>query len=152
MNSLKTTFAKKDIQNKFNISLATVNNWIKTGVIPSPKNGYYTKDTYLTLVNSIETNAHRLQSRANRSYQNFSDIVFLGIKDKKRKELLVNLIEEFENSNLSIMESLACLGKQILINNDLYNENSAIYTKINRIYTGKIFSKNFILKIKMMIF
>lgn len=106
----------------------------------------------MTLVNSIETNAHRLQSRANRSYQNFSDIVFLGIKDKKRKELLVNLIEEFENSNLSIMESLACLGKQILINNDLYNENSAIYTKINRIYTGKTFSKNFILKIKMMIF
>jgi len=28
---------KKDIQDKFNISLETVNNWIKTGVIPPPE-------------------------------------------------------------------------------------------------------------------
>ena len=29
MNNLKASFVKEDIQNRFNISLATVNNWIK---------------------------------------------------------------------------------------------------------------------------
>ncbi|MBR7064564.1 MAG: restriction endonuclease, partial [Treponema sp.] len=101
MNSLKSTFAKKDIQNKFNISLATVNNWIKTGIIPSPTNGYYTKDVYSNLIKSIEKHSNKLQSRANRSYQNSSDIIFLGIKNKERKELLVNLVNEYKNSNLS---------------------------------------------------
>ena len=143
MNKLKTTFAKKDIQNRFNISLATVNNWIKTGVIPSPKDGYYTKDVYSALITSIETSTNRLQSRANRSYQKSSDLIFLGIKDKKRKELLVKLIEDFETSNLSILEATACLGKQILINNNLYNKNSEIFTKINSIYNGKNIFQNF---------
>ena len=86
MNNLKSTFAKKDIQNRLNISLATVNNWIKTGVIPSPENGYYTKDVYSNLIKTIENSNDRLQSRANRSNQNSSNIIFLGIKDKKRKE------------------------------------------------------------------
>ena len=130
-------FAKKDIQNKFNISLATVNNWIKTGVIPSPENGFYTKDVYSSLVRLIENNNDRLHSRANRSRQSSSNIYFLGIKERKRKELLLELISVFENSNLSIKEAIACLGKQILINNDLYDENSEIYAKINKVYNGK---------------
>lgn len=136
MGSLKTTFLKKDIQNRFNISLATVNNWIKTGVIPSPKGGAYTKDVYSALIKSIETDSSRLQSRANRSYQNFSSAVFLGIKDKKRKELLLKLVEVFENSCLSVHEAVACLGSQILLSNGLCNEKSEIFIKINNIYNG----------------
>ncbi|MBR2463362.1 MAG: N-6 DNA methylase [Spirochaetaceae bacterium] len=136
MSKIQATFTKKDIQNRFNISLATVNNWIKTGVIPSPKDGCYTQDTYSTLINAIETNTDRLHSRANRSYQNASDIVFLGIKDKSRKELLIKLIDRFKASNFSIMEATACLGRQILLNNNLYNENSQIYAKLNKIYAG----------------
>jgi len=136
MNNANVTFVKKDIQNRFNISLATVNNWIKTGVIPAPKDGYYTRDIYLALVKSIEIDSLRLQSRANRSYQNSSDVIFLGIKDKNRKELLLNLIETFKKSTLSIQEATACLGKQLLINNDLYAENSEIFSKIKEIYNG----------------
>lgn len=148
MNPLKTTFTKQDIQNRFNISLATVNNWIKTGVIPPPKDGYYTKETYSTLVESIETNTDKLQSRANRSYKTSSDIIFLGIKDKNRKNLLVNLIEEFEKSNLSIPEATACLGKQILINNNLYDEKSVAAIKINKIYQGVNIFQNFYIENK----
>lgn len=136
MNNANVTFVKKDIQNRFNISLATVNNWIKTGVIPAPKDGYYTKDIYSALVKSIEIDSLRLQSRANRFYQNSSDVIFLGIKDKNRKELLLNLIETFKKSTLSIQEATACLGKQLLINNDLYAENSEIFSKIKEIYNG----------------
>lgn len=143
MNNAKVTFVKKDIQSRFNISLATVNNWIKTGVIPAPKDGYYTKDIYSALVKSIEIDSLRLQSRANRSYQNSSDVIFLGIKDKKRKGLLLNLIETFKKSTLSIQEATACLGKQLLINNDLYSENSEIFSKIKEIYNGINIFKNF---------
>ena len=143
MNNLKSTFAKKDIQNRLNISLATVNNWIKTGVIPSPENGYYTKDVYSNLIKTIENSNDRLQSRANRSNQNSSNIIFLGIKDKKRKELLLELVEEFKKNKLSVIESIACLGKQILIENNLYDEKSEIYLKINKIYSGNNIFKNF---------
>ncbi|WP_443738283.1 N-6 DNA methylase [Treponema sp.] len=143
MNNAKVTFVKKDIQNRFNISLATVNNWIKTGVIPAPKDGYYTKDIYSALVKSIEIDSLRLQSRANRSNQNSSDVIFLGIKDKKRKGLLLNLVETFKKSSLSIQEATACLGKQLLINNDLYSENSEIFSKIKEIYNGINIFKNF---------
>lgn len=143
MNNLKSTFAKKDIQNRLNISLATVNNWIKTGVIPSPENGYYTKDVYSNLIKTIENSNDRLQSRANRSNQNSSNIIFLGIKDKKRKELLFELVEEFKRNKLSVIESIACLGKQILIDNNLYDGKSEIYLKINKIYSGNNIFKNF---------
>lgn len=143
MSGIKSTFAKKDIQNRFNISLATVNNWIKTGVIPSPENGYYTKDVYSNLVKSIENNNGKLQSRANRSHLNTSNIIFLGIKEKKRKELLLELIEKFKKNKLSVIESIACLGKQILIDNNLYDETSEIYSKINKIYNGKNIFENF---------
>ena len=143
MNNLKSTFAKKDIQNRLNISLATVNNWIKTGVIPSPENGYYTKDVYSNLIKTIENSNDRLQSRANRSNQNSSNIIFLGIKDKKRKELLLELVEEFKKNKLSVIESIACLGKQILIDNNLYDGKSEIYLKINKIYSGNNIFKNF---------
>ena len=122
MNKQQVTFTKKDIQNRFNISLATVNNWIKTGVIPSPKDGYYTNEIYSELISTIETDTGKLQSRANRSCRTSSNVIFLGIKDKNRKELLIKLIEKFEDSNLSMMEATVCLGKQILINNNLcYN-------------------------------
>ena len=143
MKNLKSTFAKKDIQNRLNISLATVNNWIKTGVIPSPENGYYTKDVYSNLIKTIENSNDRLQSRANRSNQNSSNIIFLGIKDKKRKELLFELVEEFKRNKLSVIESIACLGKQILIDNNLYDGKSEIYLKINKIYSGNNIFKNF---------
>ncbi len=143
MKNLKSTFAKKDIQNRLNISLATVNNWIKTGVIPSPENGYYTKDVYSNLIKTIENSNDRLQSRANRSNKNSSNIIFLGIKDKKQKELLFELVEEFKRNKLSVIESIACLGKQILIDNNLYDEKSEIYLKINKIYSGNNIFKNF---------
>lgn len=143
MKNLKSTFAKKDIQNRLNISLATVNNWIKTGVIPSPENGYYTKDVYSNLIKTIENSNDRLQSRANRSNKNSSNIIFLGIKDKKRKELLFELVEEFKRNKLSVIESIACLGKQILIDNNLYDEKSEIYLKINKIYSGNNIFKDF---------
>lgn len=149
MDSLKATFVKKDIQKKFNISLATVNNWIKTGVIPAPENGYYTKDVYSTIVHSIETNSDRLHSRANRSFSHKSDSIFLGITNVKRKDLLIKLVLTFKASNLSVLQAVVCLAKQILISNNLYETKSEIYTKLQRLYAddaGDNLFKDFVIE------
>ena len=145
---MQTVYVKKDIQNKFNISLATVNNWIKTGVIPSPVNGCYSKDSYLDLVKTIESESNRLHSRANRSFSNTSDIIFLGITNRNRKELLIELVERYKSSSLSISEAISCLGKQILISNGLYKEVSEIYAELNKIYAGENIFKDFIIENK----
>lgn len=122
---------KKDIQDKFNISLETVNNWIKTGVIPPPEMSGYTQEAFASLVRTVEESTGKLTGRANRSYQNEKKIVFLGIKEKERRNILISLVENYKCSHLSLMQAVASVGKQMLINNDLYKEDSDIYKKIN---------------------
>lgn len=148
MDKFQELFEKKDIQKKFQISLATVNNWIKTGIIPSPTNGFYTKEVFEDLIKSIETNMNKLHSRANRSFKNSSTLVYLGIKDKKRKTLLENLVKQFETTNISVKEAVVCLGKQILQNNNLYNKDSEIYEKLNQTYNGTNFFHAFYIENK----
>lgn len=148
MDKFQELFEKKDIQKKFQISLATVNNWIKTGIIPSPTNGFYTKEVFEDLIKSIETNMNKLHSRANRSFKNSSTLVYLGIKDKKRKTLLENLVKQFETTNISVKEAVVCLGKQILQNNNLYNKDSEIYEKLNQTYNGTNFFHDFYIENK----
>lgn len=145
---MQTVYSKKDIQNKFNISLATVNNWIKTGVIPSPVNGFYSKDSFFKLVKSLESNPTRLHARANRSFSDASDIIFLGITNRKRKDLLIKLVERYKSSSLSVSEAIACLGKQILISNRLYEADSEIYVEINKIYERENIFEDFIIENK----
>ena len=143
MSESKTTFTKKDIQDRFNISLATINNWIKTGVIPPTINGSYTNEVYTLLVASIESNSNKLKTRANRSYQNTSEVIFLGIKDDERKKLLIKLIEQFKDSRLSVLEAIYCLAKQILMDNGLYDEGFEICKKINKNYDGVNIFQNY---------
>ena len=143
MDNLKTIFTKKDIQTRFNISLATINNWIKTGVIPPTINGSYTNEVYTLLVASIESNSNKLKTRANRSYQNTSEVIFLGIKDDERKKLLIKLIEQFKDSRLSVLEAICCLAKQILMDNGLYDEGFEICKKINKNYDGVNIFQNY---------
>ena len=145
---MQKVYAKKDIQNKFNISLATVNNWIKTGFIPSPVNGFYSKDSYINLIKTIESDTNRLHARANRSFSDVSDIIFLGITNRERKELLIKLVERFKSTTLSITEGIACLGKQILSSNSLYIEESEIYSELNKIYDKDNIFQDFIIENK----
>ncbi len=133
-------FTKKDVQEAFNISLETVNNWIKTGVIPAPEMSGYSQEVFTSLVREVEESSGKLMTRANRSYQNEKKIVFLGIKEKERCDLLMTLVEEYKSSRLSLMQAVALVGRQMLINNGLYKEDSEIYKKIN-IACGQGFEK-----------
>ncbi|MBQ2530289.1 MAG: restriction endonuclease, partial [Treponema sp.] len=80
------SYTKKDIQEKFNVSQATVENWIKTGTLSPPSNGKYSDKIFYSIVKKIES--EKLKSRANRTYSKSSGTVYLGIKKKERKELL----------------------------------------------------------------
>ena len=144
IGSNTATFTKQDIQDRFNISFETVNNWIKTRIIPPPKFAEnYTKEEYLSLIKSVEKNENKLRTRANRSYKKKDEIVFLGIKDKKRKELLIALVEMFRKSNLSVLDAVCLLGKKILIDNDLYQQDSDICQKLKTAHNvANIFDTN----------
>ncbi|MDR0382935.1 MAG: restriction endonuclease, partial [Spirochaetaceae bacterium] len=61
---------KETISKELGVSLATVNNWIKTQVIPHPDiHDYYSKESFDIIVNKVKNNSVRLASRANRTLQ-----------------------------------------------------------------------------------
>lgn len=113
----KMSYTKKDIQEKFNVSQATVENWIKTGTLPPPSNGKYSDKIFYSIVKKIES--EKLKSRANRTYSKSSGTVYLGIKKKERKELLEKLVASFKESGISIDDAVRFLSVQILSCNGL---------------------------------
>jgi len=115
---------KETIGEKLGVSIATVNNWIKTEVIPSPDiQNYYSKASFDHIITTLRNVSDRLNSRANRSMQGKKEICYLGIKDKERRKLLVSLVNDFEKSNLSIGEGVLALSFSILRSNNMIKKN-----------------------------
>jgi len=114
---------KTTISTKLGVSLATVNNWIKTNVIPSPEiQNHYNQTTFENIIRIINKQ-ERLNSRANRTLQKKKTICYLGITDKNRKKLLFNLVNDFENSNLSMNDGILAIFFAILRSNELIDIN-----------------------------
>jgi len=90
---------KETISEEPGVSLATVNNWIKTHVIHVQK--YYSRRTFNHIIKNDQT---RLSSGANRTLQAKKNLCCPGITNKDRKKTLSILVNDFENSNLSINE------------------------------------------------
>ena len=124
-HSVREDFVHKEkISEELGISLATVNNWIKTKVIPPPDAGkYYSKNIYVQLIITVKNAQTRLNSRANRTLLGKKNICYLGITDKERKLLLSNLVNDFEKSNLTIDEGLLAVVFAALRSNDLIDAN-----------------------------
>jgi type I restriction-modification system DNA methylase subunit len=126
-----TIIKKKDIQDTFGISLATINNWIKTKVISPPDVGNnYSEKTFNEIVLKIKNGSVKLNNRANRSQATEKYINFLGIKNKERKQLLKEVISIYEQSGLSIHEGVLALSISILKYNGLFIEQTEIYKKV----------------------
>ena len=122
---------KEDICDSLSISLATVNNWIKTSVIPAPDFGdMYTESTYNEIISKIKKDGIKLSSRANRSQINNKYLRYLGIKEKSRRQLLEQIVGRFEDSELSIHEGVLALIIATLKSNKLFVENTTLYNKI----------------------
>ncbi|MDR1099421.1 MAG: N-6 DNA methylase, partial [Treponema sp.] len=115
---------KEVIGERLGVSLATVNNWIKTAVIPSPDNQTrYSEASFNHIINKLSNAPDRLNARANRSLQNKKELCYLGIVDKKRKRLLDDLIDVFEKSNLSCDDGVLSLSFALLRSNNLVAKN-----------------------------
>jgi type I restriction-modification system DNA methylase subunit len=115
---------KERIGEKLGVSLATVNNWIKTKVIPSPDiQNFYIKANYNKIIYKLKNDTTRLNARANRSMQKKNEICYLGITDKTRKKLLDELIGDFKKANLSIDEGVLALSFALLRSNNLIDIN-----------------------------
>jgi tRNA1(Val) A37 N6-methylase TrmN6 len=119
---MQNVLNKEAISNTLGISLATVNNWIKTEVIPSPDtSNRYNEQTFDYIINKIKTDTQRLNSRANRSLLGKKNISYLGITNTNRKKLLENLVRNFEESKLSISDGVLALAITLLKSNGLIN-------------------------------
>ena len=133
MNKIESkNYSKIDVCEKLNISLATFNNWIKTKLVSPPEKDLYSQEEYLEIVQKIKKST-KLKSRANRNQQESTYVTYLGIKKQERKDLLQQLISKYEDSNLSIFEGIRHLGTQILISNNLFDENTEIFSEIGKI-------------------
>jgi predicted RNA methylase len=115
---------KETIGRELGVSLATVNNWIKTQVIPAPDvQNNYSQKAFKAIINTVKNNSIRLASRANRSLQLKKEICYLGITDKDRKKLLDNLVNVYEASNLAIDDGILALVFAILRSNNIIEKN-----------------------------
>ena len=115
---------KETLSEELGVSLATINNWIKTNVIPSPDvQNYYSRNAYDQIINTVKNNQMRLSSRANRTLLAKKKLCFLGITNKDRKKVLTNLVNDFESSNLSIDEGVLAVSFAILRSNGLIDKN-----------------------------
>jgi type I restriction-modification system DNA methylase subunit len=111
---------KETIGEKLGVSLATVNNWIKTQVIPLPDTGNcYSQVSFDYIIDKLKNTTDRLNSRANRSRQKKKEICYLGITDKDRRKLLETLVYDFEQSNLTVDDGVLALSLSILRSNNL---------------------------------
>ncbi|MCL2184368.1 MAG: N-6 DNA methylase [Treponema sp.] len=111
---------KETISEELGVSLATVNNWIKTRVIPSPDfQNCYSKIVFEQIIGAIKNSQKRLNSRANRNLLEKKTLCYSGITNKERKKLLSNLVKDFETSNFSVNEGLLALSLAILRSNKL---------------------------------
>ena len=123
---MKVLLRKEEIGNNLGISLATVNNWIRTHVIPPPDmENYYSRSAFDSIIGSVK-NTLRLHSRANRSLLEKKHICYLGITDRARRKLLYNLVSRFEQSGLSIEEGVLALAFAVLRSNNLIEDNWGI--------------------------
>ncbi|MCL2805151.1 MAG: N-6 DNA methylase [Treponema sp.] len=120
---------KLHLCDELGVSAATVNNWIKTKVIPAPDDrGFYSKSIYDHILDTIKNNragepAMRLSSRANRTLLKKKSLCYLGITNKERKTLLLNLVNVFEKSGLSAEDGVLAVVFSMLRANEMIGAN-----------------------------
>jgi type I restriction-modification system DNA methylase subunit len=136
---MDTLVRKETIGEKLGVSLATVNNWIKTAVIPSPDvQNYYSKASFDDIMYTLENTTGRLNSRANRSLQKKKAVCYLGITDKKRKKLLDALTDDFEKSGLTVDDGVLALVCALLHSNNMIEKD---WRSNNRSKTDSLLSE-----------
>ncbi len=116
--------SKRDISNELSVSVATIDNWIKTDLIAQPSNGsLFNESEYNKILSSIKNSDSKLRGRANRSRIDKSFITYLGITDSRVKELINSAVSIHRDNNLKIGETIFALSYNILKNNNLITDD-----------------------------
>jgi len=131
--------SKEAIGESLGVSLATINNWIKTHVIPSPDiENCYSEELFNSIITKLKNETCRLNSRANRSLQEKKEICYLGITDKKRRKLLDRIVDDFEKADLSIEDGVLALSLSLLRSNNLIDTRCSKISKIGALVSSWI--------------
>ncbi|MDR1893442.1 MAG: N-6 DNA methylase [Spirochaetales bacterium] len=121
---------KEKLCEELGVSLATINNWIKTQVIPPPDlRNCYSGESFARIIQEIKSNPERLNSRANRTLSQKTELSYLGITGKDRKKLLSNLVDDFKKSGLTAEEGVLALSFAVLRSNKLIDEKKPLNSK-----------------------
>ncbi|HPG30275.1 MAG TPA: N-6 DNA methylase, partial [bacterium] len=108
MSLLKT---KEDLRDEFNVSTATINNWIKTGIIPAPQNNNsYSIEEFEQIKEFLNQSSIKLKKRANRSKTDEKSVCFLGIENDYRKKQLLEAIKLHNKYKYSVEHSVLALS------------------------------------------
>ncbi len=103
---------KKLLANQFQISLATLSNWIRCGVI----------DNDFEFDECTPRKIERLESRANRLLSLKRQRLYLGIKKKERKTLLDSSVDQFSGSCLSLVDGVMALLYRLVVSASFVDE------------------------------
>lgn len=97
-----------EVCKRLSISLATYSNWKKENLIPSYlESESLSIDDYIQKIRNIIE--EKLSSRANRTSSKKKYINYHGIQNVERKLLLLQILEQFEKSSISIEKAVVLL-------------------------------------------
>jgi predicted RNA methylase len=130
-----------DIRRDLNVSDATINNWIKTGVIPAyvDEDGY-DDEMYIDLINDIHSRQNRLQKRANRQ-SNHSGSGYSGILMSIKNRLIIDKLKEIMSDSkcspdhLIFVVAVIILERKYLVNCRTGSKNIYISSQ-NPVFTA----------------
>lgn len=115
----------EDIRARFNVSSATVRNWIKTGLIKSPGNGEkYTEEEFAGIVYLVESVSGKLRKRANRSMSEGKAVCYSGTRDEAGKKALSDALEIHRKESLEPEQSLLLVSHAMLMQAGLIDRES----------------------------
>jgi predicted RNA methylase len=119
---------KKQIEDTLGVSAATVNNWIRTHVIPPPdRHGYYIEAVYEAIIRQLTEHSHRLSARANRLLSTHKQICYAGIRDRSRRKLLEMLVRRHEDSGLPTTDGVLAVGLAMLRTSGLLPDKPQLF-------------------------
>jgi type I restriction-modification system DNA methylase subunit len=141
---------EKEVSKKFNISKATIKNWIKQGHLEFYNDKGFAYDDVETLQGKIAIGNDKLNSRANKNFSNKTFIPIEYITLNKNKKDIARILFLYKKMKLEIDELLLYISYRILELNDLIaiNEenvlflNSYLETDIEEFFPVSNFSKS----------
>lgn len=106
---------KQDLQLTFGVSPATIQNWIKTKLIPSPSvTGAYSDTTFEEIKAIIDRHDSKLKFRANRKRNDSRQVHIDTLDNKKSVSVVEQIIDIHTKAESDILTTLLALSLALL--------------------------------------